>query len=537
MQRFLPILICALGAPLASAQTPAKNTPIEQVIDRIIDKKLKDEKVTPAPLADDAAILRRLTLDLNGRTPTLAELDQYLADTDPAKKAKLVDRLLASPAFIRHQTAEFTTYFQPTEQPRKGADNSKLTGYLAASFKDNKAWDVIFREMMVADESDAKVGGAATFLKARIKDLNKVTIDVSTRFFGVNVSCAQCHDHPHVSDWTQDHFYGMKSFFARTMDNGGVMVEKDFGSVKYIPNKGTEKVAPVMFLTGKKLDVPGMKDPTGDEKKKEQKRIDESKKAKKAVAPDFSLRAKLVDTALAPDARSYFARNLVNRLWYRFYGRGLVMPLDQMHRENPATHPELLDWLAKDLTDHNYDIRRLVRGLVLSNTYARSTRWENGDPPDEKLFAVGHVRALTPTQMATSLKIATTDPATLPGDKQSESKLDSLEKSAESMASLFPHPTENFQVGVAEAMLFANNEGLEQKLLQGPTSLPARLAQEPDSTKRAQLAVRTVLNRPARPEEIEAIASYLDRRGDRSDAACRQVVWALITSAEFRFNH
>src|SRR5207302_8400216 len=141
------------------------------------------------------------------------------------------------------------------------------------------------------------------------------------------VSCAQCHDHPHVHDWTQDIFYGMKSFFARTFENGGVIAEYDAGQVKYIPNKGTEKIAPVMFLSGKTLDLPNVRDPNGEEKKKAQERINEAKKTKKSpAAPSFSARAKLVETALEPGQREYFTRAIVNRLWYRYLGRGLVMP-------------------------------------------------------------------------------------------------------------------------------------------------------------------------------------------------------------------
>jgi Protein of unknown function (DUF1549)/Protein of unknown function (DUF1553) len=529
MVRYLfAVAVCATLTVAVRADSFPADRPIEQAIDHYIDAKLAEEKVAPAPLADDATLLRRLMLDLAGRVPTAGELDAYLADADPAKKTKLIDRLLAAPAFARHQTNEFAAFFDPNT--RKKSDG--LAKYLATSFADNKAWDRIFREMMLPDPADPKQAGASEFLSTRIKDLNRVTIDVSTRFFGVNVSCAQCHNHPLVENWTQDHFYGLKSFFARTVEaTGGILVERDFGSVKYVPNKKSEKVSPVMFLTGKALDVPGMAEPTADQKKRDQQRIDEAKKNKKATPPTFSLRAKLVDVALATEDRGFFARNIVNRLWYRHLGRGLVMPLDQMHAENPATHPELLDWLATDLAEHGYDLRRLVRGIVLSETYARSSRQPEKDAPDEKLFAVARVRPLTPAQMSASLKVASTDPQALKGDR-----IDAVAKSG-GLEGFFPALTDNFQVGVAEAMLFANNDKLENALFAGSDSLAERLAKESTSTKRAELAVRSVLARPATADEIEAIGSYLDRRADRSAAAYRQVVWALLATSEFRFNH
>ena len=526
----LAVAACAFLAIAVRADSFPADRPIEAAIDHFVGARLAEEKVTPAPLADDATLLRRLMLDLAGRVPTAGELDAYLADTDPAKKTKLVDRLLASPAFARHQTNEFAAYFDPGS--RKKSDG--LAKYLAASFAENKPWDRMFREMMLPDAGDPKQAGASEFLSARIKDLNRVTIDVSTRFFGVNVSCAQCHNHPLVENWTQDHFYGLKSFFARTVEaTNGVLVEKDFGSVKYVPNKLAEKVSPVMFLTGKALDVPGLAEPNAAEKKRDQQRIDEAKKNKKATPPTFSLRAKLVEVVLAPEDRGFFARNIVNRLWYRHMGLGLVMPLDQMHRENPPSHPELLDWLATDLAEHGYDLRRVVRGIVLSKTYARSSRQPEKEAPDEKLFAVARVRPLTPAQMAASLKVASVDPATLSKDAE---RIDAIAKSG-GLESYFPALTDNFQVGVAEAMLFANNDKLEKELFPSSNSLAERLAKEPTSAKRAELAVRAVLGRSATAEEIEAIGSYLDRRADRSAAAYRQVVWALLATSEFRFNH
>jgi Protein of unknown function (DUF1549)/Protein of unknown function (DUF1553) len=519
--------------------------PVEQAIDQYIDARLKEEKITPAPPADDAAILRRLTLDLNGRVPTLSEMQEYLANSDPDKKVKLVDRLLASAAFPRQSAQQFYAFMQNQDgQRRKGDKGNPLYDYLLRSLAENRGWDRIFRETMLPDETDPKMQGASDFIKSRIKDLNRLAIDTSTTFLGVNVSCAQCHNHPHVQEWTQDQFYGMKSFFARTVDAGGFLGERDFGVVKYTPNKGAEKVSPIIFLTGKKIDAPGMKEPTADEQRKEQARLKVGAKQKgKAPAakappapPQFSLRAKLVETAL--EQREFFARNIANRLVHRFFGRGLVMPLDQMHSENPASHPELLDWLARDLTEHGYDLRRLARGIALSNAYARSSRWDSEQVPDEKLFAVASVRALTPTQMATSLKLVTADPQALPAErKKLEDRIDAIEKGASGLANLFGQPTDNFQVGVAEAMLFANNEALQKSLLEGAGTLVDRLKQEPDLAKKADLAVRTVLSRPSRPDEVQTLVGYLQRRQDRMDLACQQVVWALLTSAEFRFNH
>lgn len=536
------ILVYALLAPRAAAAEALlpPDRPVEQAVDHYVGAPLKAAKVAPAPPADDAELLRRLTLDLNGRIPTPGELADYLADTAPDKKLRLVERLLAAPAFVRHQALELATFLQPDNgEQRRGKKPSQLRDYLQAAVAENRPWDRVFRELITPDEADPKQKGAGDFLRGRLKDLNRLTVEVSTAFFGVNVSCAQCHDHPHVHDWKQDNFYGMKSFFVRSFENGPFLAERDFGAVKFLPNKGKEKLAPVMFLNGKVLDGLAMQEPPAAEKRKHQQALDAAKKANKAPPlPKVSLRAKLVEVALEPGQRDYFARNIVNRLWHRLYGRGLVMPLDQMHAANPATHPELLDWLARDLIGHNYDLRRLVRGLVLSEAYARDSRWGSEDVPDEKLFAVAQVRPLTPMQMAVALRLATGDLSAVENPAAREKRVEALEREAARLAGLFAQPGENFQVGVGEAMLFTNNDGLLKELLaDGAGSLVGRLKQVPELEKRADLAVRSVLSRPGRAEEIKALAEYLRGRAERPADACRQVVWALLTSAEFRFNH
>jgi Protein of unknown function (DUF1549)/Protein of unknown function (DUF1553) len=536
------LLVVALS-PLSALQAQDSDAallpaaqPIEAAIDHYIDAGLREAGVVPAPRADDPTWLRRVTLDLVGRIPTVAETEQFLHDNDPQKAIKAVDRLLASGGFVRHQGQEFATMLQ-VEDGRRPTRNA-LQDYLEAAFADHRGWDRIFREILLPDDNDPKQRGAGEFLKARVKETDRLTIDVSTLFLGVNVSCAQCHDHPHVPAWTQDHFYGLKSFFARTVDVGGLVVEKDFGSVKYVPNKKKEKLAPVMFLTGKVVDVPGIKEPSKDEKKHEQDRLESAKKNKKAPAPPhFSLRAKFVETALQPGENVFFSRAIVNRLFYRFMGQGMVMPLDQMHVENPPSHPALLQWLSRDLVAHQYDLRRLMRGIVLSNAYARTSVWAGETPPEANLFAVAQIRPLAPMQLALSLEVATSTQKPLADLKTQDNRLLDLSKNAARWAPLFPPLRPGFQVGVGEALLFANNGQLLKELLSGPFSLVTSMRAEPDLARRAEMAIETTLSRPATASEIHAAVEYLQRREDRPEEGCQQVVWALLTSAEFRFNH
>lgn len=518
---------------------------IPEAIDHHVDAALKDQRIAPAAQADDATLLRRLTLDLAGRIPTTGELHAFLSSTDPDKKTRFVDRLLSSGAFLRHQVQEFDTMLAAPNMGGRRGTTGNLREYLTRALKENRSWDRIFRDLIVADEKEPVQKGSGQFLKARVKDLDRLTTDVSVLFFGVNISCAQCHDHPLVHDWKQDHYYGMKSFFARTFESGPFLGERDNGVVQFKTTKNENRTARMMFLTGKVIDAPGSK-LTPEEIKKlreeEKKRPKGSKPpARQPAAPRFSARQSLASLALEPGQRDFFARAIVNRLWQRFFGLGIVTPLDQMHSENAPSHPELLAWLARDMAENGYDLKRMIRGMVLSKAYARSSRYEGERWPPARSFSVARLRALTPMQMATSLRLATTEPgqfpATLTGDEL-DRKIEAIENSARGLASLFEQPREDFQIGVSEALLFSNNERSQRELLADSRDrLLGKLKEMKNPEEAVTLAVRTVLTRAITAEEKKAMVDYFAQRQDRPHEAYRQILWALLTSAEFRFNY
>jgi hypothetical protein len=509
------------------------STPIEQAVDAYVDAQLQEAGVTPAPQADDATLVRRLTLDIAGRIPTLAEANAFVETTDANKRVHLVEHLMASAAFVRHQADEFDAFLM-------AGTRGSVRDYLTRAFGENRSWDRIFREVLLPDEKDPARKGASDFLRQRLKDPDKLTAEVSIAFFGVNISCARCHDHPLVLDWKQDHFFGMKSFFNRTVESGGAVAERDNGVVKFKTVAGQERLARMMFLTGAVVDDPAASKEGPMEAPKKGK--DKAKAETRPLPPPkFSAREKLVELALRPGQNDFFARSVVNRVWYRLFGHGLVMPLDQMHSENAPSHPELLGWLARDLVDHGYDLRRLTRGLLLSRAYARASRWENGEAPRPQLFAVARLRALSPMQLASSLRLATSDPQMLSASLKSaelERRVQSLEDSARGFAALIEQPREDFQIGASEALLFSNNDRVQKEFLADTSDrLLGRLKQMKYSEEAIDLAVRCILCRPPRPEEKKAMSDFIVRRSDRPADAYRQLVWALLTSGEFRFNY
>ena len=533
------IWIASLMVLVASTAHAAELLPpgeeIAAAIDHYVEAKWKSASITPAPLADDATILRRTTLDLAGRSATTAEAQAYLADSATDKRIRLVERLLASPGNLRHNIQEFDVLLS-------GQSKRNMRDYVSLALADRRPWDVMFKEIILADESEPSRKGAAQFLKSRVQELDRVANETSIVFFGVNVSCAKCHDHPLVPTWTQEHYYGMASFFNRTFENGDFLAEREYGLVNYETTSGEKLTAKLMFLTGNVLDEPATEEPKDEKKKQEKERLEKAKKEKQPLPPPaFSRRAQLAEIALQPDQRHYFAKAIVNQLWNRFYGHGLVMPIDQMHPENPPSHPKLLEWLARDLIDHNYDLQRLMRGLVLSRAYASSSRWEQGDRPDPALFAVANVRPLSPSQYAAVIGLANTAPDTFEKAKNDE-ELDARLRSAESLArgalDKLEQPREGFQIGVDEALLFANNQRVMQEVLRdSKESMIMTARAHTDRREAIGMLVWNTLGRPPAEDELTLLQSYIDARADRLDEAWKQLFWALVTSTEARFNH
>ncbi len=519
----LSLLSLFAAASLAAAEgLLPPGQPIEQVVDHYLDARLQEEGIAPAGPADDATLIRRLTLDLAGRIPTVEETRAFVASLASDKRIKLVERLMASPAFVRHQATELDGMLM-------NGTRGSVRGYLLTALAENRSWDRIYRDLLLPDEKDPNRKAAGDFLRQRVRDLDKLTAEVSSIFFGVNVSCARCHDHPLVPDWKQDHFFGMKSFFSRTYEAGGHLAEREFGVVKFKTTKGVERQARMMFLTGKVVETSTLKEPPGGEPKPKKSKNNTKSNEPPPPPPKFSARAQLVSLSLEPGQRDFFARSIVNRAWHRLFGYGLVMPLDQMHSENPPSHPDLLDWLARDVVEHHYDLRRLIRGLVLSRAYARESRWDRGETPRPSLCAVARVRPLTPMQLAVSLRLAVMDPLNLPATLKPEEldkRLQGLEAGAGGMAKLFEQPGDDFQVGVAEALLFSNSDRIQKDLLaEGGDRLLGRLNQIKDPEQAIDLAVRAILCRPPRATERKLLGEYLRQRADRPAEARRQVVW------------
>ena len=506
-------------------------TSIQDAVDHYIKSEQATGNIQPAAQVDDYVLMRRTMLDLAGRIPTIAEVEAYVADEDPQKRVKLVDRLMAQPEFTEQLAYDLNNILAP-------AGKTDLELYLVDALTAQKGWDTMFADMIYGNYEEEMPKQAMQFVNLRISDIDNLTNATSALFFGVNISCAKCHDHPLVSEWTQAHFYGMKSFFNRSFSNGDFVAERAYGEIKYATTSGEQLDAQLMFLTGSVIEEPEPVVLDDEGKKKEKADFEQLKKDKKpAPAPAFSRRAQLIEIALRENDREYFSKNIANRMWHRIYGYGLVMPLDQMHPENPPSHPDLLDWLARDTYDNGYNLPRLIRGLVLSQTYSQSSRYDGEKRPAEFWFAAANVKPLSPRQYAAALAIAARNPAHWEDASEAESRIANEVKAQRGWANKFAVPNDEFQVSVDEALLFSNDTAFEDKIKVSNDRLGGELAKLETTEAMVQRAIKAVYSRPATPEEVQAISAYLDARNDRREDAISQIVWALMTSSELRFNH
>ncbi len=518
---------------------PADVHGLARLIDQRIDQRLAGENIQPGETISDHQFIRRLTLDLAGRIPTIAELDAFIGSRENDKRTRLVARLIDSPDFAFHQRNELDTLLL-----RRLQHNDPWREYLLEATTENRSWEQLFREIISPEDTLSEDNRPVAFLSQRINNIDAVTNDSSIVWFGVNVGCAKCHDHPLVLDWTQAHYYGMASFFKRTFrTRKGLLGERFDGNLKYTTIDGDDLQADFMFLTGAKVTEPEshLEEAQLKEYREAIKKAEKDDKADPPPKPDFRPRSQLVELALGDRQSMFFAKNIVNRIWARLMGRGLVHPLDQMHSENLPSHPQLLAELAGDMASHGYDLKRLVQAIVLSDTYARRSQNHSDDPLAADLFAVASHRPLSPHQLSLSYRVATSNPDQMVGYLDAENwpaKRAELEKQSEGQARQFEIPDDGFQVPISEALWFSNNASIQNDILgNSRQKLVGYLGGFDSDDEVSFRACKSILSRPPSGDQHQTITGYLAARADRREQAIRQVVWALMVSAEFRFNH
>jgi hypothetical protein len=508
-----------VGVLLAGGPASADPPDPQRLADRIdahIDARITAARAKAAPPAGDAEFLRRAYLDLTGRVPSPRDVHDFLADPDPHKRAKLVDELLETPRHAGHFAAVWRAALVPevTAVPEARVFQRGFEAWLRQRFRENARYDAWVRELLTVPVSaDPELPTPAMrrpedpnpLAFYAVKDAKPENLAAATSrvFLGVQIECAQCHDHP-FAKWTRDQFWNTAAFFAGVDRHGdGVFapIAEAAGRREIAPAPG-KKPVPALFL---------------DEKEP-------------AWAAGVSPRVPLAEwvTALG---NPFFARAAVNRVWGQFFGRGLVDPVDDFRDDNPASHPELLDELAAAFADSGFDLRFLVRAVCRTRAYQRTSARTDRTQDDPRLFARAAVRGLTGEELFDSLVLAT---GYREGTGRGSPRDQFLTRFAPGGRPAEP------ETSIPQALALMNGKFVADAttLDTSPTLLAVCETPGMTTAERVEALYLAALGRKPTAKERDRMATYVADAGEtRLAERLGDVFWVLLNSAEFRLNH
>jgi hypothetical protein len=487
-------------------------------VDQLVAEKWKKLGLLPSPPCDDATFLRRLTLDLCGRLPTAEEATVFLTDASSKKREAAVDRLLESPDYPAYFALRWGSILRNSRLA--GADQAAYAfhNWIKDMIARNRPYDEFVRGVVAAAGEWQDAPAINWYWQTRDDQLHSVTADTAQVFLGIRLQCARCHHHPYER-WGQEDYYGLAGFFTR-------LGRKSFGQPP--PYFSSTQVT-----TGEKNPLTG---------KSPEPKFLGGKYAK--LTPEDDPRHALVDWMAQPD-NPFFAHVLVNRLWGHFMGRGLVHEVDDMRESNPPSNPELLDALAKDFIEHQFDVKHIVRTLVTSRVYQLSSEPTEHNRNDRQNFARFYARRLIAEVLLDAVdqaagtrtrfgNIADTARAVdLPHEGFGSYFLDTFDRPKRVSGCECERSS---GATLAQVLLLANSDEVENKLAAGDGRIAKLVAAKtplPDILD--QLYLNT-LSRPAREAERQTLVSYVESQEDQQQALV-DVLWTILNSKEFLFNH
>ncbi|MDB6031236.1 MAG: hypothetical protein JWM16_1574, partial [Verrucomicrobiales bacterium] len=476
----------------------------------------------PSDLCSDAEFLRRASLDAIGILPTPEEVRSFLADSDPRKRAKLIANLLERPTYTDYWANKWADLLRPNPDRVGVKSVFILDQWLRESFRQNKPYDQFARDFILAEGTNHRDGPAVVYRDRR--EPAELTTMFSQLFLGTRMECAKCHHHPNEK-WSQDDFYQFAAFFAGVKQKGGGLSPPISG--------GTETF---FFGPGGKVKHPLTEQVMAA-------RAPDAEKPRTADGEDP--RQALADWLVAP-ANPFFAKAAVNRVWANFFGRGMVEPVDDFRVSNPCVDPALLAALADDFAKHGYDLKHLMRTIMESRLYQLSSTPNEFNLADTRHFSRAYRRRLPGEVLLDAVNDVTATQDSFNAMPQGTRAMSMWSYKIESNfldAFSRPNPSSDCpcerdrQTSVVQALHLMNSKNLQTKF----GSKTGRVHQLAESTKPPAEIVTELylatLSRPPAEEELQtALAVYTQPKATRQTAT-EDVLWALINSAEFVFNH
>ncbi len=499
-------------------------SPRQNFIDELILKKLQTLNIAPSDQATDREFVRRAYLDAMGVLPTPQEAESFLADSSTDKRARLIDSLLAREEFTDYWTNRWADVLLVSSDKIGSTAMWSFHNWLREGVAANKPWDKLVREIITANGNTLENGAANYYVMH--KEVTDLTENASMAFLGMSITCARCHNHP-LEKWTQKQYFQMANLFARVGLKNGVRA----GDVQVYSNPTGEvlhprlgKPLPPTPLDGEALPFDSPKD----------------------------RRQHLAEWLTSP-SNPYFARAVVNRVWKNFMGRGLVEAVDDMRATNPPSNEELLTALTKDFIAHGFDIKHLIRTVMNSAAYQRSSTANEANKQDERFYSRYIIKRLPAEAVLDAISQVTGVPTEFPGYPAGMRAMQLPDARVNSyFLTIFGKPPRfatcecerTSEPSVTQALHVINGDTINQKL-RAPDGLIDSFLKlgATDEMIIAHLYLAALSRRPEK-NEINRLLSVMNESREAAknlrDArrqAVEDLAWAVLTSKEFMFNH
>ena len=489
--------------------------PENNYIDTLMHDKFKKLRIIPSEVCTDEEFIRRVTLDVTGRLPTVDEYNAFLADADPKKRDKLVDELLTRKEFVElwvMKWAELLTIRTTNQISYK----SMLLYYtwLQERIANNVPMNVMVQELL--GSNGGTFANAATNYYQNETNTLKVAENVAQVFMGMRIQCAQCHNHP-FDRWTMDDYYSFAAFFSQIGRKRGedpreiIVFNSGSGDVRH--PVGNRVMAP-KFLGGETPDVAG-KD-----------------------------RRQIMANWLASDENPFFAQNLSNIIWAHFFGKGIIQEVDDVRISNPPVNKELLEAMSKNLTEYNYDFKKLVRDICTSRTYQLSTKTNETNEKDTTNFSHATLRRMRAEVLLDSITQVTTTSNKFPGLPNGARAVQIANGNTSTyFLTTFGRAKREtvcscevkMEPNLSQALHMLNGDTVNSKIAQGGL-VSTRLGEEvPHEKIIEEIYIRCLTRKPTEKELTNLME--LVAQEENKQQALEDVFWALLNSREFVFNH
>ena len=498
--------------------------PVNNFVDKLVWDKLQEMGIQPSGLCDDATFLRRVSLDVIGTLPTADEARDFLSDTDPDKRAKLVDRLLGRPEYARYWSLLWADIMRVDANALGPNRSLAMVRWLREQFAENRPYDAMVREILTARGDMQRI--APTAMYASLQQPAEAASAISQLFLGVRIECAQCHHHP-FERWSQHDFYALAGFFTGIKqkglsDGGNALVLTAANDLKH-PRTGV--TIPAAGL-GQIIQTASDADPL-------------------AVFLAHDRRERLADW-MTDSSNPFFARAIANRMWAHYFARGLVEPVDDLRASNPATNEPLLDALAEHLQRLGYDLKAFTRTLLASRVYQLSAETNQTNHADEQYFSHAESRPLPAEVLLDAICEVTGSPEKFNGWPLGARAIDVWDNRMPSyFFRIFGRP----QRTTVCACERGNAPSISQALhLMNSPELSAKIGDRGGKASRWAESNRganelideiylTMLARRPIESESKLLLEMLADTATSRRAMIEDIMWAIMNSKEFLYNH